>query len=523
MSEVASISAGLISFDDLPKPIILLIYSFLDDKSLCSVARLNKSHRELASDPFLWKRVFKSVYWNSKSWQFLTHDEAQKLSSLPGTPMELDNNSTPLAAEKSIQPTALNWRGIYIDTKDNDRLKWKLNQVFGEDPSSVNEENVITSVEFDPSGEFLSIGYQCGQIVIFRNAQASGVATGNGINASTYKFYTQFESHHPEFDFLTSLEIEEKINKIRWVRTKFPNNTRFLLSTNDKTIKLWKLREKSSKLRPSTTPVQTQQRKVYANAHAYNINSISLCSDAQLFISADDLRINLWNIDNSSEAFTIVDMKPGNMNELNEVITCAEFHPILSHQFVFSSSKGCMYMADMRQKALCDKSLMSFAEKDRSKSFFSEVTSSISDVKFTRDGRYILARDYMHLKIWDTHLNAAPVVTYDVHEHLQPKLYELYENDNIFDKFECAFSGNDMHMLTGSYSNNFMIYDISTSQTKHFQAINPRDRRKKRSSTLPTTQDINFTEKVTHVAWHPTNSLVAIAAGNYIYLYHLAP
>lgn len=40
---------------------------------------------------------------------------------------------------------------------------------------------------------------------------------------------------------------------------------------------------------------------------------------------------------------------------------------------------------------------------------------------------------------------AGPVVTYNVHEHLQPKLYELYENDNIFDKFECCFSGNDLY------------------------------------------------------------------------------
>lgn len=76
-------------------------------------------------------------------------------------------------------------------------------------------------------------------------------------------------------------------------------------------------------------------------------------------------------------------------------------------------------------------------------------------------------------------------------------------------------------MLTGSYSNNFMIYDVATSQVKYLQAINPRDRRKKRATVLPTTQDINFTEKVTHVAWHPINNLVAIAAGNYIYLYHL--
>lgn len=63
-----------------------------------------------------------------------------------------------------------------------------------------------------------------------------------------YKFYTevrlllfivflcrlltclQFQSHEPEFDYLKSLEIEEKINRIRWCKRQ--NAAHFLLSTN---------------------------------------------------------------------------------------------------------------------------------------------------------------------------------------------------------------------------------------------------------------------------------------------------
>lgn len=60
-------------------------------------------------------------------------------------------------------------------------------------------------------------------------------------NASfEYRYMTEFQSHEPEFDYLKSLEIEEKINKVRWCRSS--NNTRMLLSTNDKTVKLWKVR-----------------------------------------------------------------------------------------------------------------------------------------------------------------------------------------------------------------------------------------------------------------------------------------
>lgn len=45
-----------------------------------------------------------------------------------------------------------------------------------------------------------------------------------------YNVYSTFQSHEPEFDYLKSLEIEEKINKIRWLPQK--NAAQFLLSTN---------------------------------------------------------------------------------------------------------------------------------------------------------------------------------------------------------------------------------------------------------------------------------------------------
>ena len=32
-------------------------------------------------------------------------------------------------------------------------------------------------------------------------------------------------------------------------------------------------------------------------------------------------------------------------------------------------------------------------------SFYSDIVSSISDIKFTRDGRYIVSRDFMTLKV----------------------------------------------------------------------------------------------------------------------------
>jgi serine/threonine-protein phosphatase 2A regulatory subunit B len=45
-------------------------------------------------------------------------------------------------------------------------------------------------------------------------------------------------------------------------------------------------------------------RKVYSNAHAYHIHSISVNSDQETYISADDLRVNLWNLNISDQSFS---------------------------------------------------------------------------------------------------------------------------------------------------------------------------------------------------------------------------
>ena len=150
------------------------------------------------------------------------------------------------------------------------------------------------------------------------------------------------------------------------------------------------------------TVVTAVPRKIYSNAHTYHINSISLNSDGETYISSDDLRINLWNLGINEESFNIVDIKPANMEELTEVITSAEFHPSHCNLFMYSSSKGTIKLGDMRSSALCDQHAKVFEEEEdpANKSFFSEIISSISDIKFSSDGRFILSRDYLTLKIW---------------------------------------------------------------------------------------------------------------------------
>ncbi|KAI8370526.1 protein phosphatase 2A regulatory B subunit [Radiomyces spectabilis] len=440
-------------------------------------------------------------------------------------------------------------------TPENEH-KWKFAQCFGDkgDSEDITEADIISAVEFDHTGDYLATGDKGGRVVLFERNESK--------KSCEYKFHTEFQSHEPEFDYLKSLEIEEKINKIKWCRRT--NAAHFLLTTNDKTIKLWKVFERNLKVvqqmnltdgepkpvapvaRPLTLPklmhhdtiIAAIPRKTYANAHAYHINSISVNSDGETYISADDLRINLWNLDISEQSFNIVDIKPANMEELTEVITAAEFHPWQCNLFMYSSSKGTIKLADMRESALCDQNAKIFesAEDPNNRSFFSEIISSISDVKFSADGRYILARDYLTLKLWDINMEKKPVQTINIHDHLRSNLCDLYENDCIFDKFECNFSGDGKNLTTGSYSNNFYIYDRETLSEINLQADKSAFKAKRlgsaknkmtlagpRNGGMKGRRDdadsIDFNKKILHASWHPRENTIAVAATNNLFIF----
>jgi serine/threonine-protein phosphatase 2A regulatory subunit B len=96
------------------------------------------------------------------------------------------------------------------------------------------------------------------------------------------------------------------------------------------------------------------------------------------------------------------------------------------------------------------------------KSFFSEILASLSDAKFSQDGTYIVARDFLNIKIWDIRQTDKPVQTIPVFENLKPSLTLLYEKDYIFDKFECSFNGTGSQIMTGSYNNYLHLYDVLT-------------------------------------------------------------
>jgi len=561
-------------------------------------------------------------------------------------------------------------------------LSWGFSQVFGERAPNeeVQDADIISAVEFDRTGDWLATGDRGGRVVLFERVRQNkrtgrqhpedeledvlmeemssemqynrddqvGVMINNN-SASTseinkirngqeqllqhltvdddgdkpeqveFRYLTEFQSHEPEFDYLKSLEIEEKINTLKWCH-QGANEGRFVLSTNDKTIKLWKVFEKRAEAvsgfnRDSNDSITTTTtgahnwggntsnrnnndssnkenagggggggggagtssntssetsatyrlkiprvlkgelgfnarcRRCYANAHAYHINSLSVNSDGETFISADDLRVNLWHLERANGSFNIVDIKPENMEELTEVITSACFHPSHCQHFAYSSSKGTIRLADMRINASCNTASKSFEEPEpvEKRSFFSEIIASVSDVKFSKDGRYFLSRDYLTLKLWDVNMEKSPVATFNVHDHLRPRLCDLYEKDSIFDKFQCCIRGDGKHVASGSYNANLRCFNAFESgsegtTTEITSRMPPRRSESAFGNGGTTREDLfvggvktppnslanshhhqnlsDFSSNILHVAWHPSEDILACGVSNSLYIFN---
>ena len=102
--------------------------------------------------------------------------------------------------------------------------------------------------------------------------------------------------------------------------------------SSDKTIKLWKITEKCRRFQNLNTvtdegqirdqqavinlkipqkvddeySIEAMPRRIFSNAHTYHINSISVNSDDCTYLSADDLRVNIWHLETTDQSFSIL-------------------------------------------------------------------------------------------------------------------------------------------------------------------------------------------------------------------------
>eukprot|EP00659_Diplonema_papillatum_P023308 gene23308-35685_t len=291
----------------------------------------------------------------------------------------------------------------------------------------------ISCVSFDTLGEHMAYGDRAGRCYIFckSNGRLASLTPNYEPASSGYTLVDVVEAYQPQLDTLNSTEIEAKVNVLRFVN--LGNGSLFFLTANDKTIKMFKVWErrhatavgsyepveaildnwqtlKFPEVHQSNPTIWHKELKVFAADHEYHVNSISTSSNGDNFITADDLTVQLWHLGHHEQSLRIVDRHPEQMEELSETITSAAFHTSSPQEFCVANSKGVVSIYDLRTNLTCPNAARSLPASIPAgpNVYLSTILAGISDVRYSPCGTFIIARDYLNVKVWDARKEDLP-------------------------------------------------------------------------------------------------------------------
>ncbi|GAM19774.1 hypothetical protein SAMD00019534_029490 [Acytostelium subglobosum LB1] len=321
------------------------------------------------------------------------------------------------------------------------------------------------------------------------------VLIGEAINQhqSQQQWTSHDQSDHPHqhqqqqrFEIIFYFQAHEtEVIEILWCKQMCPSL--LFVSTSVCSSKLWRFSDKTtgdatgsgyinspSPLRITSShnnPFKFTLKKSYEHEEIFNLNSISLNSDGQTFLSSDEFRVYLWDLNIGQQCFNIIDLKPSNIQLLNEIIRVTEFHPLQCNSLIYGTSNGVVKLCDMRTSALCTSFSKAYEAKQSNQSIFSHYLNTILDLKFSSDGRYFVTRNLESLSIWDINVEDKPLATYNLYnqEYLLAKLYDVYESSSFVDRFPCTFI-NSSEVITGSYDNKCLVWNPFSSDSFSFES-----------------------------------------------------
>lgn len=210
-------------------------------------------------------------------------------------------------------------------------------------------------------------------------------------------------------------------------------------------------------------------KTTYSDGHRYNIHSLDVSKYDDFFLSADDLTVNMWRYENSRISYRILDKTPSDMSNLRFVITRAKFKKNDSNTVIVGLNNGVTKSYDLRSRSQADSGLCqvfrpSIKDEDQHSSQYGDVINSIHDFDTTSDGRYLVTRDYLTVKVWDMRFTERPTRIHRVHDYVKPMLPMLNETDNIYDTFDVCISPCDSYVISGSYGARFHTFNLHSSK-----------------------------------------------------------
>jgi serine/threonine-protein phosphatase 2A regulatory subunit B len=241
----------------------------------------------------------------------------------------------------------------------------------------------------------------------------------------------------------------------------------------------------------------------------------------QFLLSTDESQTFLWDIERPDRPYLLCDLGiTSSKGDDRETITCCKMHPQSDSIFLYGMSKGSLQVADMRVSASSeDNSTCYKLTNSNPKNYLLNLISNISSATFTNNGKYIVTRDYLSVKVWDVCNSKKPVSCVILNEGLKSKLCEMVENEAIYDEFGVAVrQGNSI--LTGSYNNCFHLMDFEGNNTQYELSYKKATVCRSMAKPTPITK-MDYDRKVLASSFNPARNVLAVASLNCFFTYSL--
>jgi hypothetical protein len=393
-----------------------------------------------------------------------------------------------------------------------------------------------------------------GQITVYRKNDDL-----NDEQPSLELFY-KYQAQEKEFDFHKSCELSKAVRAFDIVHSDDDHID--ILSSNYRNIKYDRIKVNSKSYEYDTDSDATlfsseehyipkvksvnfkkkhKTKRQFKLAHSFEINSIiSNNYNKHNFVSSDEARIMLWDVNVDKEVYNIVNLEDYEKEDENiEKITVTKLSNKDPNMLCFGTDLGNIFLSDLRASYNIFENSAKFSDNTSPflKTVFYDKLTRVHDLDFFNENNEntLISRHFLSLNTWDKRNLKCPTNRFMLYEPIISKLSYLYGNNLMNEKFSLSLDNSGKNVLTGGYNNMFHLIDleqrlntqivIDETNTKlmnknTIRKINPKGScfYKKDDASL---SNINFNQKILHQRFSQRDNekFIALTALNCIYTY----
>ena len=325
-----------------------------------------------------------------------------------------------------------------------------------------------------------------------RSKNDSSNSIQRGSRHSRYAAQCGANAYSAVIDPLNSVPVTPAITSLAFVPREGPSN--LLITVNEKVPKLFRITENYDTPQASFKAVDLMGTKMigplistsrthghsirqvhrYGMDHEYNVNSVSPTIDGAYFYTSDELSVRLWSVEHSDSSVEVVTLpKPtdddGGDESAKETIMRTRMFAQEPSLCFLSTSAGNVRVCDTRESLRWTNRLshqvFSNPSRDMYDGKYAGVTNALTGgCSLSPCGRYIAARDFFSVIMWDVRKVSAPnskdsgllgsidqsiVRRWELHPQMRQHMDSLYASNMLFERFGIDFSSSLSSSQTG--------------------------------------------------------------------------